>query len=61
MCRAVRYRIFGRPVVAGLCHCNRCRPQSGSAFSTIIIIKRSTFKLEGETAVGNSQLTVERG
>ena len=51
MCRAVRYRISGRPVVAGLCHCNRCQPQSGSAFSTVIIIKRSTFELEGETAV----------
>ena len=51
MCRAVRYRISGQPVVAGLCHCNRCQPQSGSAFSTVIIIKRPTFKLEGETAV----------
>jgi hypothetical protein len=28
-----------------------CQPQSGSAFSTVIIIERSTFKLEGETAV----------
>ena len=42
---------FRRLVVAGLCHCNRCQPQSGSAFSTVIIIKRSTFELEGETAV----------
>jgi hypothetical protein len=41
MCRAVRYRISGRPVVAGLCHCNRCQPQSGSAFSTVINSSRA--------------------
>jgi hypothetical protein len=51
MCGAVRYRISAPPIAMGLCHCNRCRPQSGSAFSTIIIIKRSTFELEGETMV----------
>jgi hypothetical protein len=51
MCGAVRYRISAPPIATGLCHCNRCRPQSGSAFSTIIIINRSTFELEGETMV----------
>jgi Glutathione-dependent formaldehyde-activating enzyme len=51
MCGAVRYRILAAPIATGLCHCNRCRPQSGSAFSTIIIIRRSTFQLEGKTMV----------
>jgi hypothetical protein len=51
MCGAVRYKISEAPVATGLCHCNRCRPQSGSAFSTIIIIKRSSFTIEGETTV----------
>ena len=51
MCGAVRYKISEKPIAAALCHCDRCRPQSGSAFSTIIIIKRSTFELEGETTV----------
>src|ERR1700726_4921445 len=51
MCGAVRYRISAAPMVAGLCHCNRCRPQSGSAFSTIIVIRRSSFEIEGENAV----------
>jgi hypothetical protein len=64
MCRAVRYRISAPPLVQGLCHCNRCRPQSGSAFSTIIIIRRDTFAIEGETAVfddkGSSGLYVAR-
>jgi hypothetical protein len=64
MCGAVRYRISEKPVASGLCHCNRCRPQSGSAFSTVIIIKRSTFQIEGETTVfedvGASGLRVGR-
>ena len=64
VCRAVRYRISAAPIAAGLCHCDRCRPQSGSAFSTIIIIRRSTIEIEGETAVfddiGSSGLHVAR-
>ena len=51
MCGAVRYEISERPMFGALCHCNRCRPQSGSAFSTVIFIKRSTLRLEGETTV----------
>ena len=53
---AVRYRISGVPMVAAPCHCDRCRPQSGSAFSTVT--------LESETAVfediGSSGLPVAR-
>lgn len=64
MCGAVRYTIAEKPLATGLCHCHRCRPQSGSAFSTIIIIKRSAFKLEGPTQVfediGSSGLKVGR-
>lgn len=51
MCGAARYKISETPIASGLCHCDRCRPQSGSAFSTVIIIKRSTITLEGDTAV----------
>jgi hypothetical protein len=39
MCGAVRY-ISAVPIAAGLCHCNRCRPQSGSAFGRVSSIKR---------------------
>jgi hypothetical protein len=38
-------------MVDGLCHCNRCRPQSGTAFSTVIFIHRSALTITGETAV----------
>jgi hypothetical protein len=64
MCGAVRYKISAAPIASGLCHCNRCRPQSGSAFSTIIIIRRATITIEGPTAVfddtGSSGLHVGR-
>ena len=64
MCGAVRYTIAEKPLSAGLCHCNRCRPQSGSAFSTVIFVHRSAITFTGETAVfddiGSSGLRVLR-
>jgi hypothetical protein len=64
MCGAVRYIVTEKPVVTGLCHCNRCRPQSGSAFSTVIFVSRSAVTITGETKVfddiGTSGLRVLR-
>ncbi len=64
MCGAVRYKISAAPIATGLCHCDRCRPQSGSAFSTIVVIRRVTFEIEGPTSVfddiGSSGLHVAR-
>jgi hypothetical protein len=48
MCGAVTYKIAEKPMVDGLCHCNRCRPQSGTAFSTVIFIHRSALTITGE-------------
>jgi hypothetical protein len=50
MCGAVQYTIAEKPLVNGLCHCDRCRPQSGSAFSTIIFVHRNAVTMTGETA-----------
>jgi hypothetical protein len=62
MCGAVRDSIAERPIASGLCHCNRCRPQSGSAFSTVIFVHAVT--ISGATAVfedvGSSGLKVLR-
>jgi hypothetical protein len=64
MCGAVRYAIAEKPLATGLCHCNRCRPQSGSAFSTVIFVHRSAVTITGETAdmedTGSSGLKVLR-
>jgi hypothetical protein len=64
MCGAVRYTIAEKPLATGLCHCDRCRPQSGSAFSTVIFVRRSAITITGDTAVfedvGSSGLGVLR-
>ena len=53
MCGAVRYKVTSKPIAVALCHCNRCRPQSGTSFSMITFIERSGITLTGETAVFN--------
>jgi hypothetical protein len=62
MCGAMHYTITEKPIADGLCHCDRCRPQSGSAFSTVIFAHRSAVTIIGETAVfddiGSSGLKV---
>ena len=64
MCEAASYKISAPPVAVGLCHCNRCRPQSGSAFSTVMFVQRDAIEMSGETAVfedvGSSGLRVLR-
>ncbi|HKM73649.1 MAG TPA: GFA family protein [Stellaceae bacterium] len=61
---AVTYKITEKPLADGLCHCNRCRPQSGTAFSTVIFIHRSAVTIADETKVfddiGTSGLRVVR-
>jgi hypothetical protein len=51
MCGKVTCTISEKPLVDGLCHCNRCRPQSGTAFSTVIFIHRKALTITGETKV----------
>lgn len=64
MCGAVRYAIGSGPLGTALCHCDRCRTQSGSAFSTVMYVPRSSIRIEGETAhfadIGASGLAVRR-
>jgi len=33
LCGVVRYRVVSDPMLAGVCHCTRCKRMSGSAFS----------------------------
>jgi hypothetical protein len=39
LCGAVRYRYEGEPVTIGLCQCDRCQRQSGSAFLIGVIFR----------------------
>ena len=47
MCGAVRFRVKGEPIRAGLCHCKDCRNYSGSAFTFYAIWPRSKFSMTG--------------
>src|SRR5437764_15283371 len=47
LCGAVRYQYEGEPLRVGLCQCNRCQRQSGSAFLTGGISPTAPATLEG--------------
>lgn len=64
MCGKVSYTVASAPMATGLCHCNHCQPQAGTAFSVVMIIPRIDVVLHGEVAiyndVGSSGLQVLR-
>ncbi len=45
LCGGVRYRVTGRFLRAGHCHCPRCRKHSGAAVCTQGRVRREDFKL----------------
>lgn len=47
-CGQVRFEIEGEPLRVGICHCETCRKQSGSAFSFFGIWPRTSVTLSGE-------------
>lgn len=59
-CGKVRYQIEGEPVRVGLCHCETCRKQSGSAFSFFGIWSRANVTLSGELGCWRSRAGGER-
>ena len=62
LCGAVRYRYEGEPTTIGLCQCERCQRQSGSAFLIGVIFPREAVTIEGPLAAyeaktdGNNRL-----
>lgn len=50
LCGAVRYRFEGEPTSVGLCQCERCQRQSGSAFLIGVIFPKEAVTIEGELA-----------
>jgi hypothetical protein len=48
LCGAVRYRYRGEPATVGLCQCERCQRQSGSAFLIGVIFAKEAVSIEGE-------------
>ena len=43
LCRAVRYRVNGVPVVTSLCHCRTCRLAAGAPSVAWVILRSSDF------------------
>src|SRR5260370_30338725 len=62
LCRAVQYHYEGDPITIGLCQCDRCQRQSGSAFFISVIFPRHAETITGPLPTyearihGNSRL-----
>ena len=56
LCGAVWYRYEGEPVTIGLCQCDRCQRQSGSAFLIGVIFPRDAVTIEGKLATYETRL-----
>jgi hypothetical protein len=50
LCGAIRYRYEGEPLSVGLCQCDRCQRQSGSAFLIGVIFPKEAVTIEGQLA-----------
>lgn len=54
-CGQVRYEIEGDPIRIGLCHCETCRKETGSAFSYFGVWLRAQTEVTGETRFWSSR------
>lgn len=59
-CGQVRYEVDGEPIRVGICHCETCRKDSGSAFSFFGIWQRTSATLSGELGCWQSRAGGER-
>ena len=60
LCGAVRYRYQGEPTAIGLCQCERCRRQSGSAFLIGAVFPRKAVTIEGRLASYETTVSGQR-
>jgi len=59
LCGAVRYRYEGAPLRIGLCQCERCQRQSGSAFLIGVIFPKQAVIIEGPLATYEADIDDE--
>ncbi|SMC59963.1 GFA family protein [Rhizobium sp. RU36D] len=50
LCGDVRIKVRGKPYRVGICHCLDCRKHHGAIFSTIAIVPKDAFSVEGQTS-----------
>jgi len=46
-CRAIRFRVLGRPLIVHCCHCHYCQRETGSAFVINALFEAERVELEG--------------
>ncbi|KAK46567.1 aldehyde-activating protein [Caballeronia jiangsuensis] len=65
LCGSVRYQTAQAPLMSAVCHCIHCQKQSGSAFSTNVVVPSAGFEIAASTLatfndVGESGAGVKR-
>jgi hypothetical protein len=65
LCGDIRYESTAAPVLSAVCHCTQCQKQSGSAFSTNLVVPAESFRLTMQPPVrfndvGGSGLGMKR-
>jgi hypothetical protein len=65
LCGSVRYESSQAPAMSAVCHCSHCQKQSGSAFSTNVVVPAAGFEVAAQTLAtfydtGDSGLSVKR-
>jgi hypothetical protein len=51
LCGDVRYKVRGKPLRVGLCHCSDCRKESGSSFVTFAVWPTRVFRSTGQVKI----------
>jgi hypothetical protein len=64
LCGQIQYSANADPAIIAVCHCKNCQKQTGTAFSLIVGIPRSTISIQGKLKTfcdtGDSGQVVER-
>jgi hypothetical protein len=48
LCGQVRYTAKADPVFVGVCHCKNCQKQTGTAFSVLVGVPKSSLSIRGK-------------
>ena len=59
-CGAVRFRITGTPLRAGLCHCMTCRKAHAAPYNPFLVYRRDQVEVIGELATWESSADYDR-
>lgn len=61
-CRAVRYRLLGKPLFVHCCHCRWCQRETGSAFALNAMLETERIQLlEGAPEIVNTPSNSGKG